>query len=183
MFEELVDTLEKPPAKERPEKVWVCPGTWSLVEKRAELRKAGRLTQREARRLAHVICASLKLDRQERAWKVGEAIMMELLAGNIKEAWRILKAWHRDAGGAATKPCYASMERQTVERENFYAYQALPGEHIPSNRDPVPLPDKAPPDADIRTTVKVLRNGRTGAESRMRAEHLKAWLPRAEEEE
>ena len=110
MFEELVDTLEKPPAKERPESAWVRPGTWSLVDRRAELRKAGRLTQREARRLARAIRASLKLDRQERARKAGEAIMMELLAGNIKEAWRILKAWHWEADGAATKPCHASME-------------------------------------------------------------------------
>ena len=73
--------------------------------------------------------------------------MMELLAGNIKEARRILKAWHWEAGGAATKPCHASMERQTVEQEDLYAYQASPSEHIPSNRDPVPLPDEAPPDA------------------------------------
>ena len=109
--------------------------------------------------------------------------MIELLAGSIKDAWKILKAWHREADGAAIKPCHTSMERQMVEQEELCGFQAPPGEHIPSNRDPVPLPDKAPPDADIRTTVKVLRNGRTGAESRMRAEHLKAWLPRAEEEE
>ena len=101
------------------------------MDRRADLRKAGRLTQRESRRLARAIRASLKLDRQERARKADEAIMMELLAGNIKEAWRILKAWHREAGGAATKPCHASMERQTVEREDLYAYQASPGEHTP----------------------------------------------------
>ena len=120
------------------------------------------------------------MDRQERARKVGKAIMMELLAGNIKEAWRILKAWHREAGGAATKPCHASMKRQTVEREDLYGYQASPGEHIPSNRDPTLLPDEAPPDAEIRTAVKTLRNGRTDGGSMMRAEHLKAWLRRAE---
>ena len=67
MFEELVGTLEKPPVKERPENAWVHLGTWSRVDRRAELRKAGRLTQRESRRLARAIRASLKLDRQERA--------------------------------------------------------------------------------------------------------------------
>ena len=50
---------------------------------------------------ARAIRASLKLDRQERARKADEAIVMELIAGNIKEAWRILKAWHRETGGAA----------------------------------------------------------------------------------
>ena len=136
MFEELVDTLETPPVKQRPENVWVRPGPCSLVDRRTELRKAGRLTQCELRRLARAIRVLLKLDRQERARKAGEAIMMELPAGNIKGAWRILKVWHREAGGATTKPCHASMERQTVEREDLYNFQASPGEHIPSNRDP-----------------------------------------------
>ena len=81
------------------------------MDRRAELRKAGRLTQCKSRRLVRAIRALLKLDRQEQAWKTGEAIMMELFAGNIKEAWRILKDWHREAGGAATRPCHASMER------------------------------------------------------------------------
>ena len=39
MFEELVGTLEKSLAKERPENSWVRPGTLSLVERRAEPRK------------------------------------------------------------------------------------------------------------------------------------------------
>ena len=108
VFEELVETLEKPPIKERPENAWVCPGTWSLVDRRTELRKAGLLTQRESRRLARAIRTLLKLDRQERASKADKAIMMELLAGNIKEAWKILKPWHQKAGGAATEPCHAS---------------------------------------------------------------------------
>ena len=63
MFEELAGTLEKPPAKERPENALVRLGRWSLVDRRAELRKVGRLTQREAHRLARAIRASLKLDR------------------------------------------------------------------------------------------------------------------------
>ena len=122
------------------------------------------------------------MNRQERARKAGEAIMMELLAGNTKEACKILKAWHREAGDAATKPCHAFIERQTVERDELYGFQVPPDEHIPSNRDPTPLPNKAPPDAEIRTAVKALRNGRTGGGSMMWAEHLKAWLRRAEEE-
>ena len=122
MFEELVDTLEKLSTKERLENAWVRSGTWSFVDRRAELRKTERLTQRESRRLARAIRASLKLDRQERVRKADEAIMMELLAGNIKKGWKILKAWHQEAGGAATKPRHASMERQTVERKEPYGF-------------------------------------------------------------
>ena len=63
MLAELVEAVEKPPVKERSENVGVRSGTWSLVERRAELRKAPRLTQRESRRLARAIRASPKLDR------------------------------------------------------------------------------------------------------------------------
>ena len=48
-----------------------------------------------------------------------------------------------------------------MEREKLYGYQASPGEHTLPNRDLVPLPDEAPPDAEIGTAVKALRNGRT----------------------
>ena len=94
MLAELVEAVEKPPVKERSENVGVRSGTWSLVDRRVELRKTGRLTQHESRRLVRAIRVLLKLNRQERAQNAGEAIMMEFLAGNIKEAWRILKAWH-----------------------------------------------------------------------------------------
>ena len=49
-----------------------------------------------------------------------------------------------------------------MEREELYGYQASPGKHIPSNRDPIPLPDEAPLDKEIRAAVKALCNGRTG---------------------
>ena len=45
------------------------------------------------------------------------------------------------------------------------------------------LPDEAPPDVEIRAAVKKLRNGRTGGDTMMRAEEIKAWLARAKEEE
>ena len=92
MFAELVEAMEKPLVKERPENVRVRSGARSLVDRTAEPRKAGRLTQRESLRLARAIRALLKLNRQEWVRKAGKAIMMELLVGNIKEAWRILKA-------------------------------------------------------------------------------------------
>ena len=86
-----------------------------------------------------------------------------VVAGKTKEAWRILKAWHREAVDTATKPWHASMERQTVEWEELYDFKALPGEHIPVNRDPNPSPD-TPLNEEIRTAVKRLRNGTKGHE-------------------
>ena len=154
-----------------------------MLGKRATMRNEGTLTQREVRRLGRRIAASLKEDCKEQAWKAGEAIILELGAGNTKEAWRLLKAWHREAGGMTIRPCYASMKRQTEEREDLYGFQVSPGEHMPINRDPILLPNKAPPDADIRAAVKRLRNGRTGGGTMMRTEDIKAWLARTKEEE
>ena len=175
--------MEKPPVKERPDNLWVRLSTWSLVDRRAVMRKEGTLTQLKARKLGRLISAFLKEDRKERARKAGEAIMLRLKAGDVKEAWQILKSWHREAGGTTVKPCYASMEKQTVEREDLYGYKASTGEHIPANRDPALLPDEAPSDAEIRAAVKNLRNGRTGGGTRMRAEDIKSWMARAEAEE
>ena len=45
------------------------------------------------------------------------------------------------------------------------------------------LADGAPPDAELRTAVKKLRNGRVGGGSTMRAEDLKSWLQGVEREE
>ena len=69
--------------------------------------------------------------------------MLELEAGNIKKAYRLLNSRHREAGGTTTKPCYASMEAQTKEREDLYNFKALPDEHILPN--PILLPNVAPP--------------------------------------
>ena len=42
------------------------------------------------------------------------------------------------------KPCYATMTKQTEEREALYNYKVSPGEHIPTNRECVLLADEAP---------------------------------------
>ena len=63
-----------------------------------------------------------------------------------------------------------------MEREDLYDFQALSGEHISTNRDPILLPDAAPLDAEMRAAVKTVRNGRTGGGSMMEAEDLKGWL-------
>ena len=92
MFERLVEEVEKPTARERPENDWIRPSTWLLVDQRASMRKEGTLTQLEARRFSRRIRASLKEDRKERARREGEAIMLKLEEGNVREAWRILRA-------------------------------------------------------------------------------------------
>jgi hypothetical protein len=183
IFERLVEEVEKPAKRERPENSWIRPSTWSLVDQRAAMRKEGTLGRREAQYLGRKIKASIKEDRKHRAKRAGEAIMAALEEGDWREAWRILGAWHRVAGGFAAKPCYATMEKQMEGREDLYGYKSSPGEHIPANRDRAHLQDEAPPDGELRAAVKTLRNGRSGGGTNMRAEDLKRWLERAKAEE
>ena len=86
-FEELRGKVEPPPQREWPEKNQNRPGTWALIDQRAAMRRAGKLTQRMGRRAGRKIQASLKLDRIERARRCGEGIIAHLAAGEAKEVW------------------------------------------------------------------------------------------------
>ena len=129
MFETLRQTVEKPPAQDRPENSWIRPGTWALIDSRAADRREGRLDNRLARRYGRRIRASLKADRLERVRRVGETICQHLQAGELKEAWRCLNGWYRASTDAPQKRCHESMESQTREREDLYAAAPPPGWH------------------------------------------------------
>ena len=81
------------------------------------------------------------------------------------------------------KPCYASLAKQTAEREELYGKVDPPGKSIPINVDPKEVPDACPEDAEIRAAVRSLRTGWTGNTRGLRAENIKAWLRGIEQEE
>ena len=87
-FAVLQDKVEPTPRREWPVNNWIRPGTWALIDQRAAMRRAEKLTQRMGRRAGRKIQASLKLARIERARKCGERIMGHLEDGDAKEAWR-----------------------------------------------------------------------------------------------
>ena len=65
----------------------------------------------------------------------------------------------------------------------MYGYREFPRDPIPCNASYPALEDEAPPDKEIRATVKWCGNGRTRGRSGMRAEDMKAWLVGTESEE
>ena len=99
--------------------------------------------------------------------------MGHLMSGNVKEVWRTLQRWYREAGDTAPKPCYNTMEAQTKEREKFYARVPPPGDKIPSHIERTPMNDDHPADEQLRRAVKRSHNGWFGGVSKMRAEDLK----------
>ena len=182
-FAHLVAIKEKVEHRERAANEWIRPGTWVLINQRVTFRKEGNLSMAEGRRLNRAIKAALKADRVERTRRAGEAVMGHLASGEVKEAWRTLRGWYRKAEDQAPKPCYATMEAQTKEREELYSRVASPGGPIPTIIERPPLDDTHPSDEEIRRAVKKSRNGRSGGASKMRAEDLKTWLHMAECEE
>jgi hypothetical protein len=98
-------------------------------------------------------------------------------------AFRHLKGWYRAASKTQSKPCYHTMERQTSERVDLYAQRQSPEDPLPLHLTPVKIDNDVPTDSEIRIVAGGLTNGRAGGASGMRAEHVKAWLRGALEEE
>ena len=70
--------MEEVPRRERKDCDWIRDGTWRLVDQRNSLRKQGRLSMVQGRRLGRRIRASFQSDRNYRALQAGHAIMANL---------------------------------------------------------------------------------------------------------
>jgi hypothetical protein len=102
---------------------------------------------------------------------------------NIQEAFRHLKGCYRAASETQSKPCYHTMERQTLERVDLYAQRQSPGDPLPLHLTPVEIDNGIPTDSKIRIVAGGLTNGCAGGASGMRTKHAKAWLWGIMEEE
>ena len=175
-FETLKGTVEKVPPRQRTDRSWISPRTWSLVDTRVALRKQNRMGKAEGRRLTRKIKASLKEDRIARAKATGEACEGALRQGNVQEAFRHLQGWYQAASEVALRPCFLALERQTQDREELYGRVPPPGAPIPININPHPILDSIPTDPEIRDVVQSLRFGQAGGTSKIRAEDIRGWL-------
>jgi hypothetical protein len=73
---------------------WISEESWRLIAHRAMLRHAGRLCQAGGCRLHRQIGASLCMDQADCTAHVGALIELELVGGNVQEAFRHLKGWY-----------------------------------------------------------------------------------------
>ena len=92
---------------------------------------------------------SLKDEHITRTKKVGQSIEAELRGGDVQEAFRLLKGWYHAATKVEARPCPQTMERQTKERIALYTRRTPPGETLPINIDPAPIPDGVPTDSEV----------------------------------
>jgi hypothetical protein len=77
--------------------------------------------------MQRAIHAALNRDRVAHTAQVGESILATLAEGHVHEAFRHLKGWYRKASETQARPCFQTMERQTVERVELYQRRDSPG--------------------------------------------------------
>ncbi len=162
---------------------WILEESWRLIAHRVMLRRTGRLCPTGGRCMDCQIGVSLQKDWTDRTAKVGAAVEAELAGGNVQEAFRHLKGWYRAATETQAKPCYHTMERQTLERVDLYARRESPGDPLPINVTPVVICNDPPTDGKLWQVAGKLTNGRAAGASGMHAKHVKEWLNGVQQEE
>jgi hypothetical protein len=184
-FKALKVTCVEPETTKAQWRDWMSNSTWLLIKQHTLLRRAGQLRRSEGRRMQRVIHAALKSDRAVRTAQVGDLIVAELAEGKVHEAFWHLKGWYREASETQARPCFQTMDRQTVERVKLYRRRNSPGLPIVVGHAEMrpTIRDEIPDEEEIRVAVAELTNGRSAGVSRMRAEHLKGWLKWAKLEE
>jgi hypothetical protein len=152
-FEALKVTCEEPETTKAHWCDWMSNSTWLLIKQRTSLRRAGQLRQSEGRRMQRAIHAALKRDRTVRTAQVGELIVAKLAEGKVHEAFRHLKGWYREASETHARPCFQTMEWQTVERVELYRRCNAPGPPITIDNAEMlteEIRDDTPTDGEIR---------------------------------
>jgi hypothetical protein len=140
------------------------------------LRRTGRLCQMGGCCLHHQISASLSRDWADQTAMVGSMVKAELARGNVQQAFCYLKGWYRAALETKAKPCYHTLERQTLEWVDIYARRESPGNPLPINVAQVEINNDVPTDGKLRQVVGKLTNGQVADASGMHAKHLREWL-------
>jgi hypothetical protein len=153
---------------------WISPETWQLIAHRAMLCRTKRLCQTGGCCLHRQIGASLRADQVACMANVGVSIDTKLTGGNVQEAFRHLKGWCRATTETQSKPCYHTMDCQTLERVDLYARRQSPGDPLPILVTPVEINNDSPSDDKIQAASRELSNVCAGGALGMRAEHIKA---------
>jgi hypothetical protein len=113
----------------------------------------------------------------------GSMVKAELSGGNVQETFRHLKGWYQAMSETQAKPCYHTLECQTLEWVDLYARRESPGDPLPINVAQVEINDDVLSDGKLRQVVGELTNGQVAGASGMCAKHIREWLHGVQREE
>ncbi len=77
----------------------------------------------------------------------------------MQEAFCHLKGCYRAASEMQAKPCFPTMERQTLETVDLYERRGSPGYPLPINVERIEINNDVPSDREIRLAAGKLSNG------------------------
>jgi len=176
-FQTLLDAIPVPTrAERRARREWISQSTWKLVDERSALQKVVDHDRAHARRLTRRIRRAFQADRKQRAKAAGEAVAAALSAGEVKEAWKRLQAWYKQASDRPPPPSRQDLRAVTAERADLYRKENPPGDPIPVLVDPFPVSDAVPSEGEVEAAVRRLSSGKSPGPSGLRMDHLKQWL-------
>jgi hypothetical protein len=132
LFGELQNTCMENATQWQMKYDWILEESWRLIAHQVMLCRTGRLCPTGGRCMDCRIGVSLQKDWTDQTAKVGAVVEAELAGGNVQEAFRHLKGWYSAVTEMQAKPCYHTMERQTLERVDLYARRESPGNPSPS---------------------------------------------------
>ncbi len=176
LFGELQKICKENAITRRGKNGWILEESWRLIAHLAMLHHTGRLCQAGGHCLHCQIGASLQKDWTNQTATVGAMVKAELVGGNVQEAFRHLKGWYRAGTEMQAKPCYHTMECQTLQRVDLYARKESSGDPLPINVTPVRINDNVPSDGKLCQVAGELTNGQAAGASGMRTKHVKEWL-------
>ncbi len=140
-------------------KDWMSKETWRLIAKRVSLLRSSHIRQDTTRRMKREIKAAIKADKRKLTAKVGNLTVAELAKGGIKEVFRHLKGWYRQAADTQARPCRQTMEHQTDKREELYAERAAYSGAFSANGMPYAIGNNQPIESKLQAGVSLLSHG------------------------
>ena len=130
----------------------------------------------EARQSRWSVHRNLRGDRKLRVRGAGEDIEDLIESYQKQEAWKRLAHWYRQASGRQSPPSREHLDRISTKRAELYRFRPPEGVRVTILVTPAAVEYRIPGEEEMAQAVRILKRGRAGGTSGMRAEYLKEWF-------
>jgi hypothetical protein len=109
--------------------------------------------EREKRRL-------LRRDRRNRVKRVSLLATSYLEAGQLRNAYDVIRGWYRQRSGNIPKPTNHDLERISQEYASLYSAIPLSNDPLPINVEPSCINDNPPTEDEILNAIHHIKRGK-----------------------
>ena len=189
----------KPPDPQRQrDRSWISFQTWQVIDRRVSLRRLALFSShppfcgekrswsvameqdispldREIHKLGREKRRLLRRDRRRRATGVSLLACSYLEAGDIRNAYDVIRGWYRKRGGHTPKPTIHDLDQVSKEYARLYSAVPLFSDPLPINVQPAMVNDGPPTESEILTAARHLARGKQPGASAIRIEDVLRW--------